>query len=176
MGEGGMVVTSSDESAERLRKLRDWGQSKKYHHDILGFNYRMDGFQGAILRAKLKHLEKWIELRREHAHQYGQLINNENVKIPMEVEGNKHVYYVYVVRVPDRDGLQAQLKEKDIGSGIHYPHPVHLEVAFKDLGYKEGDFPIAEEAAKQVLSLPLYPEMIAQQVEEVAAVVNSYKS
>lgn len=167
-GEGGMVVTNDAEKAERLRMLRDWGQSKKYHHDILGFNYRMDGVQGAILRVKLRHLEKWIEARRAHAAQYAELLKETDLRLPVEVENNRHVYYVYVVRSKRRDKLQAHLGARDIHSGIHYPHPVHLEEAFKGLGYSLGDFPIAEAAAKEVLSLPMYPELEEAQIESVA--------
>jgi len=174
MGEGGMILTGSVENDTRLRMLRDWGQSQKYQHDILGFNYRMDGFQGAILGAKLNHLDKWVDQRRAIAKAYAKSISNEKIRLPVELEGNRHAYYVYVLRTEMRDELQVHLNHLDIGTGIHYPHPVHLEKAFKDLAYNNGDFPIAEKAAEQVLSIPIYPEMSQEQIEIVAEAVNSF--
>ncbi len=174
MGEGGLITTSSEEGAQRLRMLRDWGQSRKYHHEVLGFNYRMDGFQGAILRAKLAYLDGWVELRRKIAAQYGKQITHSKLLLPIEQEFYKHVYYVYVVRCIARDTLQSYLAGQGIGSGIHYPHPVHLEPVFANLGYKTGDFPIAEKAAQQVLSIPMYPEMSAEQINTVAAAINEF--
>ena len=174
MGEGGMILTSNAENAARLRMLRDWGQSQKYHHDILGFNYRMDGFQGAILGAKLNHLDKWVEQRRAIAEAYTKLISNEKLRLPFELEGNRHAYYVYVLRSEQRDKLIAHLNKLEIGTGIHYPHPVHLEAAFKDLAYKAGDFPISEKSANEVLSIPIFPEMSMEQVEIVAEAINSF--
>lgn len=174
-GEAGMVVTNDKEAAERLRMLRDWGQSRKYHHDVLGFNYRMDGIQGAVLRVKLRYLEDWIEARRKHAERYQRLLSSSQLGLPVEISGNRHVYYVYVVRSKQRDKLQKYLLEKDIHSAIHYPHPVHLEEAFQDLGYSEGAFPVAEQAAKEVLSLPMYPELRDDQIEMIAEAVQAFK-
>lgn len=176
IGEAGMAVTSNDDAATRMRMLRDWGQSGKYHHDILGFNYRMDGIQGAVLRVKLKHLEKWIERRRGHAVHYSKALKDSGLVLPVELKDNRHVYYVYVVRSPYRDKLQAHLMDREIHTGIHYPHPVHLEVAFQDLGYMVGDFPIAEQAASEVLSLPMYPELEAVQIEAVAEAIKSFEA
>jgi len=174
-GEAGMVVTNDSASAAKLRMLRDWGQSKKYHHQTLGFNYRMDGIQGAVLRVKLKHLEDWTESRRKHAALYQDLLSGSELILPIETAGNRHVYYVFVVRSTARDELQKHLLDLGIQSGIHYPHPVHLEEAFKDLGYSVGDFPVAEQAASELLSLPMYPEMQPAQIESVAEAVLSFR-
>jgi len=154
--------------------LRDWGQSKKYHHDTLGFNYRMDGIQGAILRVKLRHLESWTEARRRNAELYNALLKDSNLVTPIETKGNRHVYYVYVLRSPNREALQKHLLDHEIHSAIHYPHPLHLELAFKDLGYSSGDFPVAEKVANEVLSLPMYPELQPEQIEEVAEAILNF--
>jgi dTDP-4-amino-4,6-dideoxygalactose transaminase len=169
-GEGGIVVTNSDDQAHRMRMLRDWGQEQRYHHLLKGFNYRMDAIQGAILRIKLRHLEAWTEARRAHARRYSLLLaGSPHLKPPVEVADRRHVYHVYAVTSRDRDGLQRALTAEGIQSGLHYPIPVHLQKAHADLGYEAGDFPISEAAAREVLSLPIYPEMTARQVEEVVA-------
>jgi dTDP-4-amino-4,6-dideoxygalactose transaminase len=171
-GEGGIAVTNSDEHAKMLRMLRDWGQEQRYHHVLKGFNYRMDGIQGAILRVKLRHLEDWTEARRAHATRYSVLLRGiGNVKTPVEAANRRHVYHVYAVRTPDRDGLQRALLAEGIQSGLHYPVPVHLQKAHADLGHKVGDFPVSEAASREVLSLPIYPEMTSRQVEQVVAAV-----
>ncbi len=171
-GEGGIVVTSNDAHAKTIRMLRDWGQEKRYHHVLKGFNYRMEGFQGAILRVKLRHLEKWTEARREHARQYDTLLEGSSVvAAPKQLADRRHVYHIYAVRSADRDGLQRQLQAEGIATGLHYPIPVHLQEAHLDLGHKAGDFPQSEAAALEVLSLPMFPEMTATQVEQVAAAV-----
>lgn len=171
-GEGGAVTTSNPEYAKTVRMLRDWGQDRKYHHVLRGFNYRMEGFQGAILRVKLRHLDKWTEARRAIVQQYNQLLADCGVETPKEMPWARHVYHVYTLRTEDRDGLQASLAQQGIQTGIHYPVPVHLQPAYADLGYGIGAFPQAEAAAKQVLSLPLYPELSSQAVADVAAAVN----
>ena len=169
-GEGGIVVTSDDEHAKQIRMLRDWGQSKRYHHVLKGFNYRMEGMQGAILRVKLRYLEAWTEQRRWHARQYNSLLGaTKSVRIPLEAAGRRHVYHVYAVRTTDRDALQNQLNAEGIATGLHYPIPVHLQEAHADLGHKPGDFPESEAAAREVLSLPMFPELTYAQVQEVAA-------
>ncbi|NLS07927.1 DegT/DnrJ/EryC1/StrS family aminotransferase [Rhizobium sp. P32RR-XVIII] len=169
-GEGGIVVTNSDDQAQTIRMLRDWGQEQRYRHLLKGFNYRMDAIQGAILRIKLRHLEAWTEARRAHARRYSLLLaGSPHLKTPVEVEDRRHVYHVYAVRSRDRDGLQRALTAEGIQSGLHYPIPVHLQKAHADLGYRMGDFPISEAAAHEVLSLPIYPEMTARQVEQVVA-------
>jgi dTDP-4-amino-4,6-dideoxygalactose transaminase len=170
-GEGGAVTTSNAELARTIRMLRDWGQDRKYHHVLRGFNYRMEGFQGAILRVKLRHLEQWTEARRALVHQYDQLLADCDVETPTEMPWARHVYHVYTLRSDDRDALQAALTTEGIQSGVHYAVPVHLQPAYADLGYAAGAFPQTEAAAKQVLSLPLYPELSAESVKEVARVV-----
>src|SRR5271166_1387541 len=170
-GEGGAVTTSNPEYARTVRMLRDWGQDRKYHHVLRGFNYRMEGFQGAILRVKLRHLERWTEARRAVVQQYDELLANSGVGTPTEMPWARHVYHVYTLRTEDRDGLQASLQAEGIQTGIHYPVPVHLQPAYADLGYGRGTFPRSEAAAEQVLSLPLYPELSSQAVAEVAGAV-----
>jgi len=170
-GEGGAVTTSSAEYARTVRMLRDWGQDRKYHHLLRGFNYRMEGFQGAILRVKLRHLERWTEARRAIVGKYNELLADAGVERPTEMPWARHVYHVYTLRTDDRDGLQATLHAEGIQTGIHYPIPVHLQPAYADLGYARGAFPQSEKAAAQVLSLPLYPEMTDAQLEAVSRVV-----
>jgi len=172
-GEGGMVVTSDDEQMRQIRMLRDWGQERRYHHVLKGFNYRMDGIQGAVLRVKLRYLEDWTEARRRHARHYSRLLSNSpSVIKPAELPDRRHVYHIYAVRTGDRDGLQHRLIAAGIPTGLHYPIPVHLQKAHADLGHRAGDFPESEAAARQVLSLPIYPEMNAEQVEWVAAAID----
>jgi dTDP-4-amino-4,6-dideoxygalactose transaminase len=170
-GEGGMAVTNSDEAARVMRMLRDWGAEKKYYHQLKGFNYRMDGVQGAILRVKLRYLPEWTDARRAHAAAYGTLLANSGVVLPQEMEYSRHVYHVYAVRAQDRTALQQKLQCEGVQTGIHYPIPVHLQEAHADLGYKAGDFPLSEQAASEVLSLPMFPEMTYTQIEAVAAAV-----
>jgi dTDP-4-amino-4,6-dideoxygalactose transaminase len=170
-GEGGAVTTSSPEYARTIRMLRDWGQDRKYHHLLRGFNYRMEGFQGAILRVKLGHLERWTEARREVVRQYNDLLSDSGVITPAEMPWARHVYHVYTLRTDDRDGLQAALQAEGIQTGIHYPVPAHLQPAYADLGYGRGAFPRSEKASEQVLSLPLYPELSSLAVAEVAGAV-----
>jgi len=169
-GEGGLVVTNNDEQAKTMRMLRDWGQEQRYHHLLKGFNYRMDAIQGAILRVKLRHLEAWTEARRTHARRYSSLLaGSPDLKIPVEAADRRHVYHVYAIRSRDRDGLQRVLSADGVPSGLHYPIPVHLQKAHADLGYQAGDFPVSEAAAREVLSLPIYPEMPSQHIDQVAA-------
>ena len=170
-GEGGAVTTSNPEYASTIRMLRDWGQDRKYHHVLRGFNYRMEGFQGAILRVKLRHLERWTEARRKVVGLYNQLLANSGVETPTEMPWARHVYHVYTLRTDDRDGLQAALQAEGIQTGIHYPVPAHLQPAYADLGYGRGDFPRSEAAAEQVLSLPLYPELSSEAAADVAEAV-----
>ncbi|MGO8506032.1 DegT/DnrJ/EryC1/StrS family aminotransferase [Rhizobium leguminosarum] len=169
-GEGGMVVTNDDDQAKTMRMLRDWGQEQRYHHLLKGFNYRMDAIQGAILRVKLRYLEAWTEARRSHARRYSSLLaGSTDLTIPVEAADRRHVYHVYAIRSRDRDGLQRLLSAEGIPSGLHYPIPVHLQKAHADLGYQAGDFPVSEAAAREVLSLPIYPEMPVRHVDQVAA-------
>ncbi|MBX4895196.1 DegT/DnrJ/EryC1/StrS family aminotransferase [Rhizobium bangladeshense] len=169
-GEGGIAVTNSDEQAKTMRMLRDWGQEQRYHHLLKGFNYRMDAIQGAILRVKLRHLEAWTEARRSHGRRYSSLLAGaSHLRTPAEAAERRHVYHVYAIRSHDRDGLQRVLAAEGIPSGLHYPIPVHLQKAHADLGYQVGEFPVSEAAAREVLSLPIYPEMPVQHVDQVAA-------
>jgi len=172
-GEGGAVTTSNPDYAHTVRMLRDWGQDRKYHHLLRGYNHRMEGLQGAVLRVKLRHLEQWTEARRALVRQYNELLTDCDVQTPAEMSWVRHVYHVYTVRSKERDRLQKALNDNGIHTGIHYPVPVHLQPAYADLGYEAGAFPQAEAAAKQVLSLPLYPELSSQAVAQVAEGVKS---
>jgi dTDP-4-amino-4,6-dideoxygalactose transaminase len=170
-GEGGAVTTGNPEYARTIRMLRDWGQDRKYHHLLRGYNYRMEGFQGAVLRVKLRHLESWTETRRAIVRQYNTLLADCDLETPAEMPWARHVYHVYTVRSGRRDQLQAALADEGIQTGIHYPIPVHMQPAYADLGYGPGAFPQAEAAAKEVLSLALYPELSPQAVVQVAEAV-----
>jgi dTDP-4-amino-4,6-dideoxygalactose transaminase len=164
-GEGGMVVTSNAEYARTIRMLRDWGQERKYHHVLKGFNYRMEGLQGAILRVKLRHLEAWTEARRAHAARYDELLAGSGIVTPQAMPYARHVYHVYAIRVADRSAVQQDLHSGGIQTGIHYPIPVHLLPAYCDLGYQPGDFPVSEQVAREELSLPMYAELIGGKIE-----------
>ena len=170
-GEGGLVVTDNPDYARTIRMLRDWGQDRKYHHELKGYNFRMEGFQGAILRVKLRRLEAWTEARRAHAIRYDELLAGAGVTTPMATRDTRHVYHVYAVRSAQRDQLQRELQAAGIQTGIHYPIPVHLQPAYADLGYKQGDFPESERAADEVLSLPMYPELTPELQATVAEAV-----
>lgn len=167
-GEGGIVVTNNPQYTRTLQMLRDWGQERRYHHVLKGYNYRMDGIQGAILRVKLRYLNQWTEARRARAALYDKLLADVGIKTPTVMPYSYHVYHIYAVRSRDRDTLQQKLAEKGIQTGIHYPIPVHLQKAYADLGYQLGDFPNAEAAANEVLSLPMYAELSSEQVHVVA--------
>jgi len=167
-GEGGMVVTDDTELAHKVRMLRDWGQEKKYEHVMKGFNARLEGLQGAALRVKLRHLDEWTDARRARAALYDQLLGSGSIRIPVEMDWARHVYHVYAIRVPRRTELQKALLAEGIETGIHYPQPVHLLEGYRDLGYSEGDFPVSEQASAETLSLPMYPELPLEAVEQVA--------
>jgi dTDP-4-amino-4,6-dideoxygalactose transaminase len=168
-GEGGMVITNQSGYDRTIRMLRDWGQEHKYHHMLKGFNYRMEGLQGAILRVKLRYLEAWTEARRTHAALYDVLLAGSSVQPPQAMAYARHVYHIYAIRTPDRAALQQGLTGQEIQSGIHYPFPVHLLPAYADLGYHSGNFPQAETMAAEELSLPMYPELSKEAVHRVAA-------
>jgi len=172
-GEGGMVVTNNEEYTKTIRMLRDWGAEKKYHHDLKGFNYRMSGIQGAILRVKLRYLDNWTEARREHAALYTKTLSEADLQTPQEMAYARHVYHLYVIRSNKRDALQKWLDEKKIYTGIHYPIPVHLLKAHSDLGYKKGDFALTEQAADEMLSLPMYAELTDEEIKQVVEAVNN---
>lgn len=167
-GEAGAVVTNNRELAEKIAVLRDHGQVRKYHHSMVGWNCRMDGIQGAVLRIKLRHLEKGNELRRSHAARFNEALQAvEGVVTPVEADYARHVYHIYAIRVQDRDEIIRVLAENGIACGIHYPIPVHLQEAYRTLGYERGAFPIAERAADEFISLPMFPELSAEQIEMV---------
>ena len=165
-GDGGMVVSNNDELAELARVIRVHGSKPKYHHHVLGYNSRLDEMQAAVLSVKLPHLPTWGENRRTHATYYMEKLNasvGEHVVTPVEVKGNYHVFHQYTLRVDRRDELQAFLKDQGVATMIYYPIPLHLQPVFKDLGYKEGDLPVTEKAAKEALSLPMFPELKQEQ-------------
>jgi dTDP-4-amino-4,6-dideoxygalactose transaminase len=170
-GEGGMLVTSDEGLARIARLLRDWGQERKYEHVLKGFNGRMDGIQGAILRVKLRHLEAWTEKRRANAAVYDRLLSGSKTRIPGVMPSSRHVYHLYAIRVRDRARVAADLRGAGIQTGVHYPSPVHLLPAYADLGYPPGSLPHSERAAQEVLSLPMFPELSPRQVEEVCEAV-----
>ncbi len=170
-GEGGAVTTNNAEFARTIRMLRDWGQGGKYHHVLRGYNYRMEGLQGAILRVKLRHLEQWTAARRKVASKYDRLLANCGVELPVEMPWARHVYHLYTLRSEDRDGLRAALLAEGIQTAVHYAVPAHLQPAYADLGYGKGAFPQSEAAANQVLSLPIYPELSEQAIASVAGAV-----
>ncbi|MFZ1426439.1 MAG: DegT/DnrJ/EryC1/StrS family aminotransferase [Geminicoccaceae bacterium] len=167
VGEAGAVVTDDAEMAAKLSCLRDWGQTEKYVHALKGYNYRMEALQGACLRAKLPYLERWTEARRAHAARYDRLLAGTGIVVPRAVPGLRHVYHVYAVQLAERDAVRRRLADAGIGLGIHYPVPVHLQPAYADLGYRPGDFPIAERFAAGTLSLPMYPQLSAEQISTV---------
>ena len=168
-GEGGAVTTDRDDLADTVRVLRDWGQTEKYHHNLKGFNYRMEGLQGAVLGVKLNHIEPWTEARRRAAALYDELLQDgDGLVTPKQMSDARHVYHVYAILVKDRDTVRQKLDQAGIGSGIHYPIPVHLQKCFAELGYGQGDFPVAERVADQELSLPMYAELTEEQIRQVA--------
>jgi dTDP-4-amino-4,6-dideoxygalactose transaminase len=172
-GEAGMVVTDNPEYARTIRMLRDWGAEKKYHHVHKGYNFRMEGIQGAVLRVKLRYLEVWTEARRTAAARYDRLLAGSGVPTPTAIPDARHVYHVYAIRTRARQEWQQALQTQGVQTGIHYPIPVHLLPAFADLGYKAGQFPHSERAADEVLSLPMFPELTQAQAEEVSRAVCS---
>ena len=175
-GEGGMVVTNRPEYDRTVRLLRDWGQEKKYYPIVKGYNYRMEGFQGAILRVKLRHLEAWTEARRARAARYDALLSESDVQTPQVMAYARHVYHVYAIRTPKRALVQQSLTAQGIQSAVHYPFPVHLLPAYADLGYRQGDFPQAEKMSAEQLSLPMYPELSEEAVAQVASAVSGSAS
>jgi dTDP-4-amino-4,6-dideoxygalactose transaminase len=160
-------VTNDANGARITRMVRDWGQERKYEHVLMGFNYRMDALQGAILRVKLRHLDAWTNARRDHALRYADMIPGAGFTPPEEMPYARHVYHVYAIRTTARAVVQSALEEQGIQTGIHYPTPVHLQPAYAFLGYETGAFPIAEAAAREVLSLPLHPDLTIAQQERV---------
>jgi dTDP-4-amino-4,6-dideoxygalactose transaminase len=172
-GEGGLIATSDDGFAERLRLLRNWGQTTTDQHVVAGSNERMHALQGAILRVKLGHLGEWTDVRREHAARYNVRLAGADVTRPEEMSYARHVYHQYAVRSRERDALRASLAADGIATGVHYPTPVHLQPAYAGLGYKRGAFPVSERASAEVLSLPVFPELTTEQIDTVAAAVRA---
>jgi dTDP-4-amino-4,6-dideoxygalactose transaminase len=173
-GEAGAVVTQRGDLAAKIKMLRDHGQERKYYHSLVGWNARMDGIQGAILRVKLKNLDAANSQRRLRAGQYQEwLAGTQVIIIPFEAPWNRHIYHVYAVRVPDRDRVLQVMADQGIACAIHYPIPVHLQECYRSLGYHRGSFPVAERCAQEFLSLPMYPELSADQVQAVASALKT---
>jgi dTDP-4-amino-4,6-dideoxygalactose transaminase len=170
-GEAGAVVTSNAEYASRLKLLRSHGEAVRYEHHVLGFNSRIDEIQAAVLRVKLPHLESWNAARRQHAARYAALLSDVPIELPDLLLDGSHVYHQFVIRAPEREELRAALAARGVQTGVHYPIPVHLQPACDWLGYTEGDLPHTERAAREVLSLPMYPELIEEQIEYVCSSV-----
>jgi dTDP-4-amino-4,6-dideoxygalactose transaminase len=175
-GDGGIVVTNDREIAKRLEMLRNYGQKEKYHHQFRGYNRRLDTLQAAILRVKLKYLEKWNASRRWNAKLYQESLEGAGVVTPVEAAGAESVWHLYVIRTENRDTLRESLISRGISPGIHYPIPIHLQPAYKDLGHKRGDFPITEGHAERILSLPMYAELTPESIQYVAQSIRSVLS
>jgi dTDP-4-amino-4,6-dideoxygalactose transaminase len=176
-GEGGAVTTNDADVAGKIKVLRDHGQVKKYHHDIEGYNGRLDAIQAGFLHAKLAHLTKWNKQRRERADEYNRLLaENEAVSCPHEPSWSSAVYHLYVIRTEDREGLMAHLGKAGIGTGIHYPVPLHLQKAYTSLNYSLEDFPVAARVAAEIVSLPMFPHLTAQQQVMVADAISAFTS
>jgi dTDP-4-amino-4,6-dideoxygalactose transaminase len=173
-GEGGFIATDDDSLARAARMIRDHGSERRYHHERLGFNARLDEIQAAVLWAKLPHLSEWNERRREHAAHYNRLLKGLPVMTPAECPGNRHVYHLYVIRARERDALQAWLKSQGVATGIHYPVAVHQQEALKSLGEIEFDLPVTEKVVDEILSLPMYPELSGEQIEYVASAITEF--
>ncbi len=178
LGDAGMVVTNDEALAKKMRILRNHGAEPKYHHSLIGGNFRLDALQAAVLRVKLKRLDAWTKARRENAARYDELLAKTSVKTPKELHplrsGHGHIFNQYVVRAPQRDELQRFLAKEGIATEVYYPVPLHLQECFKRLGHKPGDFPNSEAAAKETLALPVYPELSAEQQAAVAAAVERF--
>ena len=170
-GDGGLVTTNTDELAQQIRALRDHGQNPRYFYHVVGGNFRLDGIQGAVLNVKLKSLDRWNEKRRQHAALYDNFFAGSPVKMPRIDSNNVCIYHQYTITVPERDKLQQYLAENGIGSAIFYPKPLHLQDCFSELGYRQGDMPVAERLCEEVLSLPVYPELTPEQIEFTAKTV-----
>lgn len=174
-GEGGAIITENEAVAQKIRMIRNHGQHKKYFHDLEGYNGRLDAIQAGILRIKLKWLDQWNKLRRKNAAYYHELLSEiPSVTLLTEAEFAESVYHLYVILVDDRDGLQKFLDSKGIATGLHYPLPLHLQKAYTDLGYNKGDFPITENIADRLLSLPMFPELTRNQIRYVCDKIKEY--
>jgi dTDP-4-amino-4,6-dideoxygalactose transaminase len=175
-GDGGMLVTNDRGLAKRVEMLRNYGQEEKYHHLIQGYNRRLDTLQAAVLRLKLKYLEEWNAARRQHADLYRRLLEGCGAVLPQEAEYAKSVWHIYVIRVHQRDAFREHLAGRGISTGIHYPIPIHMQPAYRELGYKRGDFPVTEEYAQRMVSLPMYAELTPDQIDFVAEAIREFAS
>jgi dTDP-4-amino-4,6-dideoxygalactose transaminase len=174
-GEAGALITNDEALYGKAKMLRQHGEIERYHHKVFGHNYRMEAFQGAVLVTKLKYIEAWTEQRQDKAALYNDLLSGvEEIETPKEREGAECVHHIYVIQTDDRDRLKSCLTENGIGTGLHYPVPLHLQPAYKHLGYKEGDFPVAEKAAGRILSLPMYPELTENQIQYVCDKIREF--
>lgn len=179
-GDGGMVLSQSEKSIEKIKKIRAHGQSGEYEHELIGANFRLDSFQALVLLEKLNYLDLWTKKRVQNAHLYFQLFksfglgNDERLRLPKVIEGNEHVFNQFVVRSRKRDELQSFLKQKGIGTRIYYPLPLHLQPCFKSLGYQKGSFPESEKAALETLALPIYPELEEKDIKEVTSTIHQF--
>jgi dTDP-4-amino-4,6-dideoxygalactose transaminase len=173
-GEGGALVTSHVEYARRARALREHGSTERYYHDEVGFNYRMEGIQGAVLDVKLKQLPAWTRGRQRVARRYGELLADTPLQLPQALPQTEGAWHLYVVRHPQRDELKKFLEANRVGCALHYPLPLHLQKCYANLGYRPGDFPVAEKAARQCLSLPIYPELTDAQIKRVSEVIHDF--
>ena len=174
-GEGGAIITDDENLYKKMMMIRDHGMAQKYHHEIIGHNYRMAGMQGAILDVKLKHLDEWTDIRRINADLYRKyLIDCKEIILPEETPEAKHVYHLFVIRTHKRGKLMQFLKENQIYTGMHYPIPCHLQIAYKYLGYEEGDFPISEKLSKEILSLPMSEQLTKNEIKFVAEKIKEF--
>lgn len=173
-GDAGAVVTNDPDISNKIAMLRNHGRTKKYEHEYEGYNCRLDTLQAAILRVKLKYINSWNEARRNHASSYRKLLQNTDIILPTEQKDNKHIYHIFAVRVADRDNLLNKLKNEGIGAGIHYLIPLHLQPAYRYLGYKAGDFPITEKCAREIISLPMYPELDEVKIKKIAETISKF--
>jgi dTDP-4-amino-4,6-dideoxygalactose transaminase len=176
-GEAGAVTTNDARLADKIKMLRDHGQAKKYHHDVEGYNGRLDAIQAGLLHTKLAHLAKWNTQRRDRAAEYKRLLaHNEAIGLPYEPSWSRAVYHLYVIRTDDRDGMMNHLKKAGIGTGIHYPIPLHLQKAYASMNYSLGDFPVAVRVASEIASLPMFPQLTADQQARVAEEIVAFTS
>lgn len=173
-GEGGAIALNDDETADKIRILRAHGEKPKNTHSVVGYNYRMEGLQGAVLKTKLRHLDKWIEKRRKNAEHYRKLLKNAPIELPTEEKFAGHVYHLFVVKTPKRDLLMKHLNDNGIATGIHYPVPIHLQTGYAFLNYGNGSFPVAEKNANQILSLPMFEGLTKEEIEFVAEKIQGF--
>lgn len=173
-GEGGALVTNNDQFATRAKSLREHGSTTRYYHDEVGYNYRLEGFQGAVLGVKLKHLDQWTRERRRVAARYTELLANTPLRLPQPAAYAESAWHLYTIRHPKRDALKKHLDDHGIGCAVHYPIPLHLQKVYAQLGHKPGDFPVAEKACREVLCLPMYPELNETQIARVVEVIKQF--